>query len=242
MLEKWDKRIVFEIVLIYLENKVDTCSPTTISRSCSSKQWMWWSTPPPSFPYPFISDFLGYPIAPTDASLCHCPIKISISFYCHYKCHDMLLSLQMSVLFNRLFSRPSYSYNFPYRCLDHQWTLTVEYHDLGTNGGHGAGGVGVGGAPTDVAALVTHFRPADNKVTKQRERVLLMDPFGYQNPALPVLIPIGHEVPFKEPIDSVRGTTWPGGVTGQGQWIVQVDDLVVLDIHYINGCKINQQN
>lgn len=54
--------------------------------------------PPPSFPYPFISDFLGYPIAPTDASLCHCPIKISISFYCHYKCHDMLLSLQMSVL------------------------------------------------------------------------------------------------------------------------------------------------
>lgn len=88
-----------------------------------------------------------------------------------------------------------------------QWTLTVEDHDLGTNGGHGAGGVGVGGAPTDVAALVTHFRPADNKVTKQRERVLLMDPFGYQNPALPVLIPIGHEVPFKEPIDSVRGTT-----------------------------------
>lgn len=212
--------MVFEIVLIYLDTKVYTCTPTTISRSCSYQAMNVIIYPPPlSLPLPtpslsdsingdaVISDFLGYSIAPTHVSLCHCLLKISISFYCHYKCHDMLLSLQMSVLFNRLFSRPSYSYNFPNRCLDHQWTLTVEDHDLGTNGGHGAGGVGVGGAPTDVAALVTHFRPADNKVTKQRERVLLMDPFGYQNPALPVLIPIGHEVPFKEPIDSVRGTT-----------------------------------
>lgn len=66
-----------------------------------------------------ISDFLGYSIAPTHVSLCHCLLKISISFYCNYKCHDMLLSLQMSVLFNRLFSRPSYSYNFPNRCLDY---------------------------------------------------------------------------------------------------------------------------
>lgn len=136
-----------------------------------------------------IYDYLGYAVAPTDVSVCYCSKKIYVSFYfCHHKMSCYAFVPTNACLFHRLFNYLGYSYYCPNRCQ----VLTVEDHDLGTDGGHGAGGVGVGGAPTDVAALVTHLRPADNQVTQQRERTLLIDPFGYQNSALPVLIPISH--------------------------------------------------
>lgn len=57
MLEKWDKRMVFEIVLIYLENKVDTCSPYHNLPVMLFQAMDVMIYPPPPFPIPLFLIF-----------------------------------------------------------------------------------------------------------------------------------------------------------------------------------------